>query len=62
MGPGLTCERCRKVKELCSEVGDFRQRGLDVLLEVLHGHGGQVEQLIGDLEGTPKVRSVTDVE
>jgi hypothetical protein len=32
-----------------------------VFLEVLHGHGGEVEQLVGHLEGATQRRSLPDV-
>ena len=33
-----------------------------MLLEVLHGHGGQVKELISHFEGTAQQRGLPDVE
>ncbi len=57
----LTCERGCKIEKLCPEVGYLREGGLYVFLEVLHGHGGQVEQLVRHLEGATQRRSLPDV-
>ena len=57
----LTCKRGGKVEELCPEVGYLRQGWLYVLLEVLHGHGGEVEELVSHFVRPLKARGLTDV-
>ena len=41
-----TGERCREVQKLCAEIGDLRQPWLDVILEVFHGHRGEVVEFV----------------
>ena len=41
-----TGERCREVQKLCAEISDLRKPRLDVILEVLHGHRGEVVELV----------------
>jgi len=52
---------CSEVEEVSGEVGDLRQSGLDVLLEVLHSHGGQIKQLICHLVGSRQFGRHLDV-
>ena len=41
-----TGERCCEVQKLCAEVSDLRKPWLDVILEVFHGHRGEVVELV----------------
>ena len=41
----LTSKR-GEIKEVSTKVGDLRKGGLYVLLEILHGHGGKVKDLV----------------
>ncbi len=57
----LTRERRCKIEKLSSEVGDLRQGRLDVFLEVLHGHGGEVKEFVSHFEGATQRWGLTDV-
>ena len=41
-----TGKRRREVQKLCAEVSDLRKPRLDVILEVFHGHRGEVVELV----------------
>ena len=51
-----TGKRRREVQKLCAEVRDLRESGLDVVLEVLHGHGGEVVELVSHFVRPAQVR------
>ena len=65
---GESVERTRKwrgkVQKLCSEISDFWQSRLDLILEVFHGHRREVEELISQIERDRlcRVRSVFNIE
>jgi hypothetical protein len=50
-----------KVQKLRAEIRDFRQSWFDVVLEVLHGHGAQIIELVSHLIGPSQVGSGLDV-
>lgn len=45
----LTRKSPGKIQKVSTEISNFREVWFDLLLEVLHGHGGQVEELVGHL-------------
>lgn len=59
---GTGChKRRREIQKLSSKVGYFWQSGFKTLLEVLHGHGWKIKELVGYFVSSSKIWCRFDV-